>query len=54
MEKRSFSKIEKFGHLGLESGMIIMTDPEIKAIPAIKYGNVLGPTGSAKKGDSSW
>ena len=54
MAKESFIKVEKFGHLGLGSGTIIITDPEIKAIAAMIYGNVLGPTGSAKKGDSSW
>ena len=52
--KRSLSKVEIFGHLGFGSGIIIMIDPEIKAIAAIIYGNVLGPTGSAKNGDSSW
>ena len=54
MAKRSFRKVEKFGHLGLGSGIITMNDPEIKAIAAIIYGNVLGPTGSAKNGDSNW
>tara|TARA_A100001011_G_C13948577_1_gene690253 strand:+ start:136 stop:357 length:222 start_codon:yes stop_codon:yes gene_type:complete len=54
MAKRSFRKVEKFGQLGFGSGTIIMNDPAIKAIAAIIYGNVLGPTGSAKNGDSSW
>ena len=50
----SLRKITKFGHLGLESGNKIITDPDMKAIEAIIYGNVFGPTGSAKNGDSSW
>ena len=54
MAKISRRRVEKFGHLGLGSGISIMNDPEIKAIAAIMYGNVLGPTGSAKNGDSSW
>ena len=47
MAKRSFSKVEKFGHLGFASGIIIITDPEIKAIAAMIYGNVLALSGVA-------
>jgi hypothetical protein len=46
--------VKKLGHRGLVSGNKIITAPERKAIDDIIYGKVFGPTGSAKKGDSSW
>ena len=43
----------KVGQLGSLSGKIIIAKVHSKLAVEIKYGNVLGPNGSAKKGDSN-